>query len=285
MVEDNPEDYLHDFFHESYWRGHSLGFPVQGTSGTVSAFTRDRVVAYFRDRFRRSGTVISVVGNLPHEQVVDGFTKALAALRLGDRILPEAPPAPQRGVFLKEKPLEQLHILLGAPAVSRASERRYVACVLNAILGGSMSSRLFQEIRENHGLAYSIYSSISSYADSGILKVSAGTSRDKAGEVLARTGEVIDSVREGRFDDSEVLLARELIKGNMLIGMENAEYRMSRLAMNEMFLGRFEEPEEEIRCVEEVTPDHVRSLASTMLRRERFSLAAVGEIPPSSLSF
>ncbi|MDA8121202.1 MAG: pitrilysin family protein [Deltaproteobacteria bacterium] len=286
MVEDSPEDYLHDFFHESYWGGHSLGFPVQGTSGTVSAFTRERVVAYFRDRFRRAGTIVSVVGNLPHEQVVEGFTKAMGPLTLGERILPDAPPAPERGVFLKERPLEQLHILLGSPAVSRASELRYVACVLNVILGGSMSSRLFQEIREKRGLAYSIYSSLSGYADSGILKVSAGTSRDKAREVLAVTGDVIDAVREGRFDDGEVSLARELIKGNMLLSLESAEYRMSRIAMNEMFLGRLEEPGEAIRRVDEVTPEQVRSLAYTMLRRERFSLAAVGDLPPGpALSF
>ena len=286
MVEDSPEDYLHDFFHESYWGGHPLGFPVQGTSGTVAAFTRERVVAYFRDRFRRAGTIVSVVGNLPHEQVVDGFKKALAPLRLGERIVPDAPPAPERGVFLKERPLEQLHIVLGAPSVSRASELKYVMCVMNVILGGSMSSRLFQEIREKRGLAYSIYSSISGYADSGILKISAGTSRDKAREVLSVTGDVIDAVREGRFDDGEVSLARELIKGNMLLSLESAEYRMSRLAMNEMFLGRLEEPEEAIRRVEEVTPERVRSLASTMLRRERFSLAAVGDLPSApALSF
>ncbi len=280
MSEDSPEDFLHDYFYGCYWGGHPLGYPVQGTSGTVAAFTRDGVIAYFRDRFRRSGTIVSVVGNLPHEEVVSVFERPLRALHLGERIRPEAPPEPTRGMFLKERPLEQLHLLFGAPAVPRASGQRYAACIVNAVLGGSMSSRLFQEIREKHGLAYSIYSSISSYADSGILKISAGTSRDRAVEVLARTGEVIDFVREGRFEDSEVFLAKELIKGNMLLGMENAEYRMSRLAINEMFLGRFEEPEEEIRHFESVTSDQVRDLASGMLRRERFSLAAVGDLPP-----
>jgi predicted Zn-dependent peptidase len=279
MVEDSPEDYLHDFFHESYWGGHPLGFPIQGTSESVSAFDRERVMRYFGDRFRRCGTVVTVVGNLPHDQVVDAFARALGPLALGERLLPDAPPPPERGVFLKKRPLEQLHLALGAPAVSRRSEHKYVAYVLNTILGGSMSSRLFQEIREKRGLAYSIYSAISAYADSGILKICAGTSRDKGREVLTVTGEVVDGMREGRFEDGEVALAKELIKGNMLLNLEGAEYRMSRLAMNEMFLGRLEPPEEALRRVEEVTPEQVRKLAATMLDRERFSLAAVGDLP------
>jgi predicted Zn-dependent peptidase len=142
-----------------------------------------------------------------------------------------------------------------------------------------MSSRLFQEIREKRGLVYSVYSSLSAYADSGILKICAGTSRDKAREVLSVTAEVVDSVREGRFEDAEVLLAKELIKGNLILNLESAEYRMSRLAMEEMFLGRLEPPEEALRRVEEVTPDGVRRLAASMLARERFSLAAVGDLP------
>lgn len=282
MVEDNPEDYLHDFFHESYWGGYPLGYPVQGTVGSVTAFTRDRVVAYFRDRFRRNGTIVSVVGNISHEAVVEAFSKALGPLRLGSRILPDPPPPPERGVFLKARRLEQLHLVLGAPGVSRGSELKYVAYVLNIILGGSMSSRLFQEIREKRGLAYSVYSSMSAYADSGILKICAGTSRDKVREVLSVTAEVMETLREGRFEDGEVDLARELIKGNMLLSLESAEYRMSRLAMNEMFLGKVEPPEEAIRRIDEVTPDRVRSLAATMLCRDRFSLAAVGDLPPEA---
>jgi len=279
MVEDNPEDFLHDFFHESFWGGHSLGFPVQGTAGNVAAFDRGRVLEYFGDRFRRRGTIVSVVGNLPHERVVAEFSKALGALDLGSRLLPDAPPPPRPGVFLKKRPLEQLHLVLGAPGVSRGSELKYAAHVMNIVLGGSMSSRLFQEIREKRGLAYSIYSSLSSYADTGILKIYAGTSREKAREVLSVTSDVVDAVREGRFRDDEVVLAKELIKGSMQLNLESAEYRMSRLAMNEMFLGRLESPEDVLRRVDDVTPEHVRLLAASMLRRDRFSLAAVGDLP------
>jgi predicted Zn-dependent peptidase len=182
-------------------------------------------------------------------------------------------------VFLKKRPLEQLHVALGAPAVSRGSELRYVAYVLNTLLGGSTSSRLFQEIREKRGLAYSVYSSVSAYADSGILKICSGTSGTKAREVLAVTAAVVDAVREGGIADGEVVLAKGLIKGNLLLNLESAEYRMTRLAMDEMFLGRPEPHEEALRRVEEVTPEQVRRLAATMLDRNRFSLAAVGDLP------
>ncbi|MBI5419826.1 MAG: insulinase family protein [Deltaproteobacteria bacterium] len=280
MVEDSPEDFVHDFFHESYWGGHPLGFPIQGTAGNVSSFTRERVMGYFRDRFLRRGALVSVVGNLPHARVVDAFSKVLCSVTLGDRLQPDPPPAPERGAFTRKRPLEQLHLVLGAPAVSRRSEQKYVAYVLNAILGGSMSSRLFQEIREKRGLAYSIYSSVSAYADSGILKICAGTSREKAREVLAVTAEAVDAMQDGRVGEDEVRLARELIKGNMLLSLESSEYRMSRLALNEMFLSRLEEPEEALRRLDEVTPQQVRLLAASMLRRDRFSLAAVGDLPP-----
>ena len=286
MVEDNPEELLHDFFHESYWGGHPLGLPVQGTCGSVASFTRERVMDYFRDRFRRRGVVISVVGNLPHARIAEAFEKALAGLSLGERQVPDAAPRPGRGTYLKKRPLEQVHLCVGAPSVSKGSELKYVAHALNAILGGSMSSRLFQEVREKRGLAYSIFSAISSYADSGILKICAGTTKDKARELLDVTAEVLSDLRDGRIADEEVTMARELMKGSMLLSLESAEYRMSRLAMSEMFLGRTESHDESLRRVDAVTPDQVRELAATMLARERFSLAAVGDLPDGpGLSF
>ncbi len=286
MVEDSPEDLLHDFFHASYWGGHPLGLPIQGTCGNVAAFTQKRVSEYFRDRFWRRGVIVSVVGNVPHERVVDEFQRVMGSLRLGKRHVPVPPPSPQRGIFLRERPIEQIQLCLGAPGVSRASEWKHTAHVLNAILGGSMSSRLFQEIREKRGLAYSVFSSLSSYADTGILKICAGTTADKAGDLLKVTGEILSDLAAGRLAEEEVVLAKELIKGSMLLGLEAPEFRMTRVAMCEMFLGRPVDPMDEIRKVGEVTPGGVRELAARMLLRERFSLAAVGDIADASaLSF
>lgn len=279
MVEDNPEEFLDDFFHESYWGGHPLGLPVQGTSGSVAAFTRDRVMSWFGDRFRRRGLVVSVVGNLEHARVADAFDRHLVSLRLGDRRLPDHPPAPARGVFLKDRRIEQVHVCLGAPAVPRNSDLRYAARVLNTILGGSMCSRLFQEVREKRGLAYAISSSMALYSDSGILKISAGASRDKVRDLLAVVADVVEEMRSGLIGDEEVAMARELIKGSMTLGLESAEYRMSRLAMNELLFGCIEEHDESLRRVDAVTPEKVRELAAGMLRRDAFSLAAVGDLP------
>lgn len=279
MVEDNPEEVVDDLFHASYWGGHPLGLPVQGTSGSVAAFTRDRVTSWFGDRFRRRGLVVSVVGNLEHARVADAFDRQLAPLRLGERRAPEAPPAPARGTFLKGRPTGQVHLCLGAPAVPRTSDRRYAARVLNTILGGSMCSRLFQEVREKRGLAYSIGSSMSLYSDSGIVKISAGTSRDKLGELLSVVADVVERMGSGDIGDDEVAMGRELVKGSMILALESAEYRMSRLAMNELLFGRIEEHEDAVRRVEALTTGEVREFAGALLRRDAFSLAAVGDLP------
>lgn len=279
MVEDNPDEVADDFFHASYWGGHPLGLPVQGTSGSVAAFTRERVTSWFGDRFRRRGLVVSVVGNLEHARVAEAFDLHLGSLRLGERRAPDVPPPPARGIFVKERPAEQVHLCLGAPAVPRNSELRYAAHVLNTILGGSMCSRLFQEVREKRGLAYSIGSSMSLYSDSGIVKISAGTSPGKVADVLSVVADVVEGMGRGEIGDDEVAMARELVKGSMILGLESAEYRMSRLAMNELLFGRIEEHEEAIRRVDALTAREVRELGSRMLRRDAFSLAAVGDLP------
>lgn len=279
MVEDDPEDSLSDFFFESFWGGHPLGAPVQGTAATVSAFTRERVVEYFRGRFRRRGVVVSVVGNVSHAEVLSAFSRLSEAIPPAPQDAADAPPVPVRGVAARPRPLEQLHMLMGAPSVPRASAERFTALVLSTLLGGSMSSRLFQEVREKRGLAYSIGSSVCAFADAGVLTIGAGTQPGKARELLAVTGDVIDSVRSGAFGDAEVDLARELIKGSLLISMENPEFRMTRHAVNEIFLGRDETVEETLRELDAVTPARVRAFAAERLRRDRFFLAALGELP------
>jgi predicted Zn-dependent peptidase len=279
MVDDQPEDLLDDFFQDRYWDGHPLGFPVQGTTETVGAFDRDGVRRYFLDRYRRPGIVVAVAGNLPHAQVVDEWAGRLAPMSLSGGAPKPLPVPAKPGTHLKERPLGQLHVCVGAPSVSLKSEGRHAAYVLNTLLGGSMSSLLFQEVREKRGLAYSVYSTISCYSDSGILKICAGTTADKGQELLDVTAEVLGRLRDGKIDARDVALARELIRGNMLMGLESGENRMTRLALNEMFLGRQESPEEVMAKIDAVTVDEVVALARTSLVHERFSLAAVGDLP------
>lgn len=282
MVEDNPEEALHDFFHESFYGGHPLGLPVQGTRETVSSFTRERVSGYFRERLRRRGVVVSVVGNLPHARIAEEFGGALGDLPPGIREAPSPPPPPPGGVFVKEKAIGQTHLCLGAPAVSRSSELRYAANLLNAILGGSMSSRLFQEVREKRGLAYSVGSSLCGYADGGILKICAGTTAERAEEFLAVTHGILGDLQSGGIREEEVSTARELLKGSILLSLENPEFRMTRIAMNEIYLGREQSAEEVLRRMDEVTVPQVRTLASSLLRPDRFSLAVLGEAAEAS---
>ncbi|HEY3491106.1 MAG TPA: pitrilysin family protein [Candidatus Deferrimicrobiaceae bacterium] len=279
MVDDTPEDLLDDFFQDRYWGGHSLGYPVQGTTDTVESFDREAVRRYFLDRYRRPGIVVSVAGKIPHDRVVDEWSRRLAPLALsgGPQVVEPVPAKP--GIHMKERPLGQLHLCVGAPSVSLRSEERHVAYVLNTLLGGSMSSLLFQEVREKRGLAYSVYSSISCYSDSGILKIYAGTTADKGHEVLAVVADVLSQLREGKIEERDVLLARELIRGNLLMGLESGENRMTRIALNELFLGRQESPEDVLEKIDAVTVDHVAAFAKTMLAHDRFSVAAVGDIP------
>ena len=285
MVDDTPEEFLNDFFNLSYWGGHPLGYPVQGTAKTVGGFDRRTVTEYFGDRFRRRGIVVTVVGNLPHDAVVSEVRGALGPMELGEPPQFVPPADPVRGSFLKRRRLEQAHLCLGAPSVSRRSEKVFAMDVINAVLGGSSSSRLFQQVREERGLAYSVGSSMSVYADAGVLEIYAGTGKEHVREVLAVTGEIVDSLGGGGISDEEVAFAKELIKGNTLLSLESTMFRMSNLAMNEMFLDRLEPPEDLLARVEEVTPAQVRELAAEVLRRDRFTLAAVGDLPRGELRF
>jgi predicted Zn-dependent peptidase len=285
MVDDTPEEYLHDYFNAAYWGGHPLGLPVQGSAESVGGFDRALLTGYFDDRFRRTGIVVTTVGNLRHAAVAEAFERSLSSLPLGEPLVPVPPTEPVRGTFLKRRPLEQVHLCLGAPGVSRRSERIYAMDVLNAILGGSSSSRLFQQVREERGLAYSVGSSLSAYADAGVLDIYAGTGRDTAAEVLSVAGDVADALQQGGVTDDEVSFGKELIKGNTLLSLESTGYRMSCLAMNEMFLSRLEPPEAILDRVDAVTPEEVRALAAEVLRRDRFTLAAVGDLPDAGLSF
>jgi predicted Zn-dependent peptidase len=285
MADDTPEEYLNDFFNLSYWGGHPLGLPVQGSAESVERFDRRAVVNYFGDRFRRRGIIVTVVGNLPHETVASACGGALSSLDLGEPLAPAPPTEPVRGSFLKRKPLEQAHLCLGGPAVSRKSERVFAMDVVNAILGGSSSSRLFQRVREERGLAYSVGSTLTVYADTGVLEIYVGTGKEHVEEILRIAGDIVDDMRAGGISDDEVAFAKELIKGNTLLSLESTGYRMSHLAMNEMFLDRLEPPEEILARVDAVTPGQVRDLAAEVLRRERFTLAAVGDLPEGDLAF
>jgi predicted Zn-dependent peptidase len=271
MTQDNPEDLVHELFAEHFWSPHALGKPILGTPETVSAFTRDSLREWFRSQYAPNRLVITAAGHLTHSQLVD--------LAPASAVVPDIAPAAAPHITLRTKrELEQVHICLGVPALPATDKRRFAVSVLNNILGGGMSSRLFQNIRERQGLAYAIFSEISAYHDAGVLSVYAGTSIDAAAQVVRS---VLDEFR--RFIDepleaAELRRAKDHLKGATLLALESSGQRMSSLARNHLYFNRQFTPEDLISMLEAVTADDVQRVAREFFRPERLAASVVGNL-------
>jgi len=284
LLEDSPDEYIHDFFEAQYWNGHCLGLPVLGTRQGVQAFSRDALLRFFNNRYHGRNLVLTAAGRLRHEDLVKSVRESFGlmdgnAFQNGNDV-----PEISAKVAVLEKDLEQIHMMIGGPAPSAVSEDRYVSFVLNAILGGSMSSRLFQEIREKRGLAYAIHSYLTPYMDTGMLNIYAGTGPRDIGQV---SGLILDELgRMGRelSADREIEGAKELIKGNFLLSMESTDTRMTRLAKNELCFGRSIPSEEVVAGVDAVTGEDVRSLARESFNPSAMTVAAIGPISERELT-
>ena len=284
MVEDTPDDKIHDFFEGLFWRGHPLGLPILGTKERIEAFRRDDLLHFFQTRYRGRHLVITAAGNLKHHRFEDLVRRSFGSLcgsSVCERI--EVPVArPGKDVLWKE--LEQVHLLIGSPAPSAVSPERHAAFLLNSVLGGSMSSRLFQEIREKRGLAYEIYSYLTPYRDAGLFGIYLGTGRDRVREVLGLVRECQERSCSERLTEKELRSAKELIKGNFLLGMESTDNRMTALARNELCFGRQVTPEEIIEQIEAVGSEQIRMLAGKMFRPEALTVAALGPVSEEALA-
>lgn len=284
LLEDSPDDYIHDFFESQYWNGHRLGLPVLGTRQGVQAFTRDALLRFFSDRYHGQNLVVTAAGRLRHEDLVKSIRKSFGLME--GNVLPHGNDLPEISakVAVLEKDLEQIHMMMGGPAPSAVSKARYVSFVLNAILGGSMSSRLFQEVREKRGLAYAIHSYLTPYLDTGMLNIYAGTGPREIAQV---SGLILDELgRMGRelSPAREIEGAKELIKGNFLLSMESTDTRMTRLAKNEICFGRHIPSEEVVAGVDAVTGEDVRSLARECFNPSAMTVAAIGPISERELT-
>jgi predicted Zn-dependent peptidase len=283
MVEDTPDDQIHDLFEGTFWKGHPLGLPILGTKERIAAFSRDDLFHFFQDRYRANRLVITAAGHLKHETLVDlvrRFFGPLAGASICRRT--EAPKVKSGKVVLR-KELEQVHLVIGVPAPSALSPERHAGFLLNAVLGGSMSSWLFQEIREKRGLAYSICSYLVPYLDTGLLGIYAGTGTEKVREVLGLIREGLERFSSELLTETELRSAKEMFKGNFLLGMESTDNRMTGLAKNEICFGRQVTPEEIIERIEAVDRQSVRSLASQLFRPEALTIAAIGPVAEEDL--
>jgi predicted Zn-dependent peptidase len=277
MVEDTPDDYIHDFFEGMFWKGHPLGMPILGTRERVESFCRDDLMGFFRTRYGGGNLILTAAGHLRHDHFVERVRESFGSLGKSVYDPVDAPAAtPGRAVLRKE--LEQAHLIVGVPAPSAVSPERHAAFLLNAVLGGSMSSRLFQEIREKRGLAYDIGSYLTSYRDAGMFGIYAGTEGARVREVLGLIREGMERSCTELLTEKELRSAKELLKGNFLLGMESTDTRMTGLAKNEIYFGRQMAPEEIIERIDAVGREEIRSLAGRLFRPENWTVAALGPV-------
>ncbi len=278
MYEDTPDELIHDVFAQKFWEGHPLGIPILGTMETIKKMERDQLYQYYKDHYLPSNMVFAVAGNVDHDKIRAAIEKQTEKIKGQIEHSPlQIPQAGPSFINLVPKEVEQVQICLGAPGISYHNEDRYVQNVMNSILGGGMSSRLFQSLREERGLAYSVYSYPSSYVDAGLYTIYIGTSPAKLGEFFeALYEQLIDFVATG-VSNEEIARTQKLIKSSIFLGLESVMNRMTRLAKSLLMYDEIVDPEEIIAKIYKVDSDMVNHLASQMLKAENFSLAAIGD--------
>jgi predicted Zn-dependent peptidase len=285
MTQDNPEDLVHELFSQNFWTPHALGRPILGTPETVASFTRDHLQGWFRSSYAPNNLVITAAGDLTHQQMVDLVAERFATLEpVNDAPLDPAPqPAPH--ITLRSKlELEQVHICIGLPAFPMTDNRRFAVSVLNNVLGGGMSSRLFQNVRERLGLAYAIFSELNSYRDAGILSVYAGTSLETASKLVDCVLAEFRRLRDEKLLEDELRRAKDHLKGATLLALESSGQRMNSLARYHMYFNRHFTPDELIVMLEAVTAEEIQAIAREFFQSDRLAASVVGSLNGFSLT-
>lgn len=281
MDEDNPDMLVHEIFTQSFWKDHPLGKPILGTRETVRRFDQGTLFDFYGGRFQGGNMIFSAAGNLDHDAFVALVTEKLA--HLPSAISPPGtlsgrPKVHARIVSKQKKSLEQLQLCMGVPAPAVNDEQRYTVALLNTILGGGMSSRLFQNVREERGLAYSIFSELSSFRDTGSLCVYAGTSAQNAEQVIRLTVEEFRRLKEQAVPEEELQRAKDQLKGNILLSLESSGALMSNLARQEMYFQRFYAVPEILEKVGEVTSEDLMRMAQSLFVPESVAVAMLGNL-------
>jgi predicted Zn-dependent peptidase len=277
--EDNPDVLVHELFTQSFWKGHPLGKPILGTTETVKRLGQEQLFAYHNDRFHGGNMVFSAAGNLDHDHFTAAVAEKFAPLLGGGAPDELSAPEPSARIVLRnKKSLEQVQICMGVPAPPITDENRYATLILNTVLGGGMSSRLFQTIREERGLAYSVYSDLSPYRDTGNLCVYAGTSAGKALQVIDLVLAEFGSLKQTPISLEELTRAKDQLKGNILLGLESSNSRMANLARQEMYFRQFFTAEEIIARIEEVSVEQVQAMAQRLFEPGRIAVTLLGRL-------
>lgn len=283
MIEDSPEEQVHEIFNTQFFNNHPLGLPVLGTNETVTSFTRDQILKYMKGYYTPDRIIIAAAGNIEHHDVVKTFEKQFEKLEPVRRENREYTHDMTSSVSCSFRELEQINILMGGKAPTLTSKMRFASAILNTILGGNMSSRLFQEIREKRGLAYSIYSFISSYLDSGMLGICVGSDPDEVNNVLDVINTEIMKIEEGDISINDLNEARDHLVGGILLGSESTDSRMMRLAKNEFVFGRYIEYEELINYLKMVTLDDIITCSKKSFTPGGVAITTLGAVKREDL--
>jgi predicted Zn-dependent peptidase len=284
MVEDTPDDLVHELFAQGFWEDHPLGQPILGTRETVGSFTVDLLRQYFRNAYVAPHVIISAVGNLEHGRVRELVEEKFAGVPVTGEVLTERAPTVVPKILIRSKDLEQSHLCLGASSYPQEHEDRYSSYVLNTLLGGSMSSRLFQNVREKRGLAYAVFSGLSAYRDAGSFTVYAGCSNEAVGEVLDLVVEEIRGVKRSAVPEAELRRAKDHLKGSLMLSLENTASRMSHLARQEIYFDRQFGLDETLQGIERVTVEEVQRVAIDLFRKESLSATVLGDVDGLKIS-
>ena len=277
-VEDTPDDYIHELFTNTVWPDNSLGRPILGTRDTIKALSHKDIIAYIESYYLPKEIVISVAGNFEHARLIELLNASFGKLARTGVSKKEETPGFTAATVVKKKQLEQVQLCIGCKGLNYTHEERFVLWALNTVLGNSMSSRLFQEIREQNALAYSIYSYVTSYRDTGLLTIYAGTDPANALEVVRLVTRELKRIKDEGITPAEGLRIKNQIKGNMILSLESSNSHMSRIARQEIYFGKYLSIDEFIKHVEKVTPEQVQLLARQLFNREHLSLTILGPL-------
>jgi len=276
MVEDTPDDLVHEVFTEHFWEGHPLGRPILGTREAVQGLTPSALRDHFGGAYVAGNIVISAAGNIEHARVRDLVLQAFAQLPRAGAAVGEHPPHVVPQVIVRTKDIEQSHVCIGTNGYPQHHDDRYVSYILNTALGGSMSSRLFQNIREKRGLAYSVFSSLSSYRDAGALTIYAGCGADQVDQVVDLVVEELWAIKSASAPEAELCRAKDHLKGSLMLSLENTASRMSHLARQEIYFDRYFSLDETLEGVERVTSADVRRVAGDLFANGGLGVTVIG---------
>jgi predicted Zn-dependent peptidase len=279
MDQDNPEYLVHEIFTSNFWMGHPLGKPILGTKGTVRKFNRAMIDGYYGTHYVPANMFITAAGHLTHEGLLDLVRERFESLPARAHPAVDAAPATHASIAIRnKKSLEQVHVCLGVPSYPLSHHDRFACYVLNTLLGGGMSSRLFQNIRERQGLAYSVFSELNPYSDTGCLSVYAGTSVKSARKVVDSILTEFRRLKQEPVEEEELRRAKDYMKGSLMLSLESTTSRMANLARQEMYFGRFFNLDELLEKVERVTPDDVQRISRSFFNPSQIALTVLGNL-------